>query len=186
MKSLPKSKIQLALLSCLLRASTLTVLFILGAVATATAQYSVIQFDGIGPVRMGMSLTQLNKALRTSYSTPSDPDEKSCFYEDVPDYPGLVIMLLEGRVARIDVLSTNTHTHTTEGIRLGDTEAHAKQVYGTRLRIEPHAYNPDTGHYLTLQSPDGKFGIKFETEDGRITSYYAGTLAAIAQIEGCN
>ncbi len=41
------------------------------------------------------------------------------------------------------------------------------------------------GRYLTLMSSDRKYGIRFETEDGTVTRYYAGTAEAISFIEGC-
>ncbi len=40
---------------------------------TAAAQSSVVRFEGIGKVRIGMSLSDLNTALHTSFSTPSVP-----------------------------------------------------------------------------------------------------------------
>ena len=92
--------------------------------------------------------------------------------------------MLKGRVARVDV--DNAVTSTTKGIHNGDSETRALQAYGKRLNIEPHAYLPKSGHYLTLFSPDRKFGIRFETEDGKITRYYAGTIQAISFIEGCS
>ena len=56
-------------------------------------------------------------------------------------------MILDGRVARIDVDSATIPT--AQGIKNGDSEARAIQKYGKRLRIQPHSYSPETGHYLT-------------------------------------
>jgi len=149
----------------------------------ALAQSSVVRFDGIGAVRVGMSLPELNKALHASNSRPSDPEERSCYYIDLPNQKAVGVMMLNGRVARVDV--DNSVTATMDGVHNGDSEARAIKVYGKRLKIEPHAYSPESGHFLTLLSPDRKFGIRFETEDGKITRYYAGTVNAIAFIEGC-
>ena len=139
--------------------------------------------DGFGPVQVGMSLSTLNKTLHTSYSKPSDPDEQACFYVDVPKQTGVVLMILNGRVARVDV--NDNAIFTAEGIHVGDSEKRALQAYGKRLRVTPHAYVPKTGHYLTMLSFDRKYGIRFESEDGAITRYYAGTAEAISFIEGC-
>jgi hypothetical protein len=143
-----------------------------------------VRLDGIGPVRVGMDLPDLNKVLHTSYSKPTDPDEQSCFYVDVPHQPGVGIMILDGHVARVDV--DHDRTRTAEGVRKGDTEAHALEVYGRKLGVTPSHYDPESGHLLTLFSRDRKFGIRFETEDGNIVRYYAGTVRAIALIEGCS
>lgn len=94
-------------------------------------------------------------------------------------------MILEGRVARVDVVKTNTVTSTAEGIHNGDSEARAIQVYGARLKILPHAYDPKNGRYLTVLSADRKYGIRFEVLDSKISRYYAGTVKAISFIEGC-
>jgi len=145
---------------------------------------SIVRFDGIGAARVGMSLADLNRALHSSYSKPSDPEERSCYYLDLPNQPKVGVMILKGRFARVDV--DNSMTLTEEGIHNGDSEARALKVFGKRLKVEPHAYLPDNGHYLTLFSPDRKYGIRFETEDGKITRYYAGTIEAISLIEGCS
>jgi hypothetical protein len=150
----------------------------------AVDQPLIVRFDGIGAVRVGMSLSDLNRTLHTSYSRPSDPEEQPCYYVGVPNQPKVGVMILDGRVARVDV--DDSVTRTAEGVHNGDSEARALQVYGKRLKIEPHAYLPQNGHYLTLLSPDRKYGIRFETEDGTITRYYAGTIQAISFIEGCS
>ena len=92
-------------------------------------------------------------------------------------------MLLEGRLGRIEVHNPGVLTDT--GIKVGDSERQALQAYGGRLKVGPHKYI-DNGHYLTAKSSDGHYGIRFETEDGRITMYYAGRFDAIALVEGCH
>jgi hypothetical protein len=156
----------------------------MAAEITAQENFSIVRLDGIGPVRVGMNLSELNKALHTSFKKPTDPDEQGCTYVEVPRQSGIGVMILDGRVARVDV--GNTSTRTAEGIRNGDSEARAVQVYGKRLKIEPSFYHSENGHYLTLRSPDRKYGIRFESDNGKITSFYAGTTNAIAFVEGCN
>lgn len=93
------------------------------------------------------------------------------------------IMIQEGYVTRVDVFQPGIATP--EGIRVGNSEARAKQAYGDKLKIEPHAYTGPEGHYLTVRSSDGLYGIRFETDGKKILSFYAGKKAAIAYIEGC-
>jgi hypothetical protein len=169
----------------MLRASFLFIACIfVAAQINAQSDFSIVRLDGIGPVRVGMNLSELNKALHTSFKKPTDPDEQSCTYVAVPHQSGIAVMILDGRVARVDV--GNTSTRTAEGIRNGDSEASAVQVYGKRLKIEPNFYDPENGHYLTLRSRDRKYGIRFESDNGTITSFYAGNINAIAFVEGCN
>jgi len=49
----------------------------------------------------------------------------------------------------------------------------------------PHHYGGPEGHYLTLTSPDGGLGIRFETNGHSVERWYAGTTEAIGRVEGC-
>jgi len=141
--------------------------------------------DGIGPISVGMKLSNLKSVLHLSYSIKraEDSDQQTCFYADLRDHPGIGLMILNGRIARVDI--DNHETQTIEGIHNGDSEAHARSIYGKRLKVTPHAYTAPEGHYLTVRSTDGKYGIRFETDSGKIVRYYAGCVDAISLIEGC-
>jgi hypothetical protein len=161
-------------------------LFVIGAflAAETNAQVdSALRFDGFGPVRVGMTLVEVNKVLHTSYTRPTDPDERACRYVEVPNRPGIGLMILNGRVARVDV--DDATTHTAEGLHKGDSEAHALRVYGKRLKVTPSVYSGREGNFLTVHSTNGKYGLRFETYGGQIFRYYAGTAEAIEYIEGC-
>jgi hypothetical protein len=86
------------------------------------------------------------------------------------------------RVTRADV--TRRNIPTASGIRVGDSEALVMKVYGRKIKVEPHAYDPE-GRYLTLYSSDGRYGLRFETDGRKVTGFYAGESHAIAYIEGC-
>ena len=53
------------------------------------------------------------------------------------------------------------------------------------LKVEPHNYTAPEGHYLTVLASNGRYGIRFETDEGKIVKFYAGQLQAIALVEGC-
>lgn len=90
-------------------------------------------------------------------------------------------MIENGHLVRVDVDKAGVATD--EGVQVGDSEERAKQVYGSRLKVEPHHYTD--GHYLTVRSQSGGYGIRFETEKGKIETFYAGTFEAIQYVEGC-
>jgi hypothetical protein len=142
----------------------------------------VVREDGAGPVKIGMSLSQLNAVLHEKFSTPAANGEQGCFYVDSSKHPHILFMIIDGRLARIDVLKPGVSTP--EGVQVGDTESHARKVYGSKLKAEPHAYTGPEGHYLTAHSKDGRFGVRFETDDGKITMFYAGRYKAIQYVEG--
>lgn len=141
--------------------------------------------NGIGPIKVGMRLSELrtNLHLFCSIDWAQDSDQKTCFYANLHGHTGISLMILNGRVARVDI--DNRDTQTVEGIHNGDLEAHALSVYGKRMKVTPHAYTAPEGHYLTVHAPDGKYGIRFETDQGKVVRYYAGRVDAISYIEGC-
>ena len=91
-------------------------------------------------------------------------------------------MIEDGRLSRVDVDAPGIST--TNGVQVGDSEAKALSVYGGRLKVEPHHY-VENGHYLTILSRGGQYGMRFETEKGKIQSFYAGRLEAVRYVEGC-
>lgn len=151
---------------------------------SAAASWTV-RPDGIGPVKVGMKLGSLSTDLHLSYSVSyaEDSDQQTCFYVNLNSRPGISLMILDGRIGRVDI--DNPQTQTTEGVHNGDSEADALRAYGKRLKITASAYTGPEGHFLTMHSADGKYGIRFETYNGRIDRYYAGTAEAIEYIEGC-
>lgn len=157
---------------------------LLTVVVTQADDSWVVREDGAGPVRIGMTLSKLNIVLHEKFTKPTAKDEQGCFYLDPKKQPKTLLMVVDGRLARIDVNGPGVLT--SEGIQVGDSEKRALQVYGRRLKVEPHAYTGDEGgHYLTVKSSDGHFGIRFETDGKKITMYYAGRFDAIQYIEGC-
>ena len=132
-----------------------------------------VRFDGVGAVKIGMSLSQLNAALQRK----SEPDDEGgCFYVESSKHPHLKFMIIDGRLARIDVEDPGAST--SAGIQVGDSDSRVKQVYGSRVKITAHQYI-DSGHYLTIRSSSGKYGIRFETDQGKVVTFYAGTYEAI-------
>jgi hypothetical protein len=87
---------------------------------------------------------------------------------------------------RVDVFAPDkgkSSTATIKGIRIGDSELHVKKVYGGRVAVETHHYDPD-GHYLNIES--GNYELRFETDGKKVVSFYAGMPEAVAFVEGCS
>lgn len=141
----------------------------------------MIAFNGVGPVKIGMSLSDLNTALRERFYARRKGDQ-DCFYVNPLKHHHISFMIEDGRVVRVDVDAAGIPT--TKGVQVGDSEEHALQVYGPTLKVSENQYDPE-GHYLTIQSKDGRNGIRFETERGKIQNYYAGRFEAIQYVEGC-
>lgn len=152
---------------------------ILGVSVCLAGDGWVVRQDGIGPVKIGMTLSQLNAALHERFAMPESKEDQGCFYVTPTKHPQVSFMIENKRLVRLDVDKSGVAT--TKGVQVGDSEEHVKQVYGPRLKVEPHHYTD--GHYLTLRS--GDYGIRFETDQGKVSTFYAGTFEAIQYIEGC-
>jgi hypothetical protein len=142
----------------------------------------VIRDDGAGPAKIGMSLAQLVVALHQDLSMPAEKDVQGCFYVNPRGHEHIAFMIVDKRLVRLDVYGPGIATST--GIQVGDSESRVRKVYGSRVKLTPHTY-VDNGHYLTIRSEDPRFGVRFETNDGKITMFYAGTFEAIQYVEGC-
>jgi hypothetical protein len=159
-------------------------LFAILAVVGLTADDTwVLRADGVGPAKIGMTLSELNTTLQERFRLPADKDERACFYVKPKRRPHVAFMILDGRLGRIDVDGAGVST--TSGVFVGDSEAHALRVYGSKLKVEEHKYTGPEGHYLTIRASDRRYGMRFETYKGKITQFYAGRFDTIQLVEGC-
>jgi hypothetical protein len=142
----------------------------------------VVREDGVGPLTIGMTLLQVNKTLHEKFTMPEDKADQPCFYVKTTEHPHIAFMIEDGRITRVDVDAPGIFT--VKPILVGDCEATAIRAYGQRMEVGPHKYIDD-GHYLTIRSSNGRYGIRFETEEGKILSYYAGEFTAVQYVEGC-
>ncbi len=162
---------------------TLGIVALLVAPASARDRW-VIHTDGVGPVKIGMTLAQLNAALHTKFKMPTDKEEQPCFYVDTPAQPGVSFMILEGRVGRADIHTPRLMT--AAGVRVSDYEKRVRRAYGSKVKTEPNAYSGPEDPVLTVFTSDHRYGMTFVTDHGNIRLIYAGSSDAIAFIEGCS
>ena len=155
----------------------------MGSVLAASPQR--VAFTSVGKARIGMTERDLVRALGAPL-THVDPqaEEEGCYYAAGRGIPeGVGLMMLNNRLARIDVYKSGVRTASGAGI--GTSESDLKRLYGGKLVQEAHAYTGPEGHYLTLRSAGGRYGVRFETDGVLVTGFYAGTAEAIQYIEGC-
>ena len=159
------------------------VLLIAMTAASLPADVWIVREDGIGPVKIGMKLRQLNSALQEKFEMPEDTSDQGCFYVTSTKHPAVKFMIEDGALSRIDV--DRAGISTAEGVQVGDSEARVREVYGSRMKVEPSKYGGPRGHFLTIRSDSGGLGIRFETEKGKVARFYAGKFASIQYVEGC-
>ena len=159
------------------------------ALLTALALHSasagdvwVVRNNGVGSAKIGMTLAQLSAVLHEDLSRQTDKGE-NCTFVFQSQHSNIGLMIVGGKFVRTEIDQPGVYT--AEGIQIGDTEERVKKVYGSRVKVEPHAYDGPEWHYLTVRSPNGRYGIRFETDGTKVVMFYAGTYKAIQYIEGC-
>tara|TARA_R110000850_G_scaffold7676_31_gene28073 strand:+ start:4332 stop:4931 length:600 start_codon:yes stop_codon:yes gene_type:complete len=171
-----------------------------------------LTFEGLGPVRIGMTEKEL---LMLGFSDPqrsadwqTDEEYLACHYlVNEKDYPDAGFMINESRLVRIDLGAdaAGGTWKSLSGAMIGMTETEVVSIYGSRLILDDHPYLGDAGSYLVLLSGDGRHKMIFETatpdESGeqfssapsqgpngrkRVTSFRAGLVEPVGYIEGCS
>lgn len=168
---------------------TLAVSFL--GVSTVVAQAKLtnklkLSINGIGEVRVGMTVSQAAKAATTKLV--GDAPNNNCYYVKPEWEPkNLGFMVTEGRISRVDVWRDGKIT-TLKGAKIGDTEAQIKSLYPGQIKVTPHKY-VQGGHYLTFipkDRADQNYRVVFETDGKRVTQFRSGKLPEVEFVEGCS
>ena len=141
--------------------------------------------SGVGPVRVGMSITDAAAATGGAIAARSGAASASCQYLEWRGGPaGVGVMAEQGTVARVDVDSGAVTT--AAGARIGDDEPRVRALYGDRVTEMPHKYVAG-GRYLVVSSSaaDTSLRLVFETEGGRVTRFRGGRMPQVMYVERC-
>ena len=163
----------------------ITALFILLAGAgTALADDWRITTAGYGPAKIGMTVAEASAALGVKLVSEGPVDEPACHYmRPEPAVEGLWFMISDDRVVRVEVTTAGIKTRS--GLGVGDSEARVKELLPS-AEVTPHKYVAPDGSYLTVWSADRKAAVRFETLQGKVTSFYAGRVPEVEYVEGCS
>lgn len=144
-----------------------------------------LSFEGIGPIKIGMSLKEISEVVGPSVKFISEnSDENSCLmYTSEELLPGLSLMIKKDVLVRIDVFGEyDKNIQTAVGVKVGDSEKKVKQLYPS-IKMEPYSYEDQ--HYLTVTSKDGLSAIIFETDGKNVSTFRAGKFPEVSLVEGC-
>jgi len=151
--------------------------------SAAPAERPQLTFEGLGKIRIGMTIAQLKAqdfASDSMYEGQSRAEYDGCHYmSNGRDYPGVSFMINDGHLVRIGIYkesdasppeSNGIYTpkavptwKSLSGVGIGMSESDASAVYGDWLKISGHPYLDSAGSYLRLDSSDGKYAMIFET-----------------------
>lgn len=139
---------------------------------------------GYGPVKIGMSVEEAQEALGAKLVAEGPLDNAECHYlRPEPAVEGLWLMISKDRVVRIEVNAPGITTRS--GLGVGDSETRVKELFPS-VEVTPHKYVAPDGSYLTVWTRDHKAAVRFETLQGKVTSFYAGQVPQVEYIEGCS
>lgn len=157
---------------------------IVAALALADPWDAPMTMHGIGDLRIGTPVAALRAMGATGEQYP-DP-EIDCSYWRAPRWPGLAMMVSDGRVVRIE--TEDSRYRTASGARVGMTAAEIRALYGSAMRVAPDHYDGPDAHYLIYQARDEPYGMIVETnaETGRAEMILVGTWDAVQLVEGCS
>jgi hypothetical protein len=162
--------------------------------ASATPAH-ILRTDGLGPVRLGMTVRAAERALGARLRNESPELDEGCSYYALRSTQDSLVhyMVERGRITRIDieyVASLRRHTRspitTATGIGIGSTETDIRRAYGRHLKIVQDPYMEDQGNNLTIEDRGRHRGILFETDHGTVTSFRAGIHPSLEYSEGCS
>ncbi|HYI93789.1 MAG TPA: hypothetical protein VEX68_09620 [Bryobacteraceae bacterium] len=154
------------------------------AYATNLDDMHRLSFTGLGPVRIGMTESQVRKILSGKVKTEKAMGS-DCYYMN-PTASGLGFMMLSSRVARIDVFKGSWRS--VSGAGIGSTEEQVKKMYGDLLSVKRHKYD-DKGHYLIVRPRDPTYKgyeMRFETDGKIVRTFRSGLAEAVLLVEGCS
>jgi hypothetical protein len=143
--------------------------------------------NGLGPVLVGMTVAQAERAAGRKFTTDAENPDTNCRYTKPQGLTGIAFMLIDGKIARADVWDNRKIT-TFSGAKIGDSEARIKALYPGQIQVEQHEYRPK-GHYLVFvpqDQADRNFRVIFETDGQKVTQFRSGRLPEVSYVEGCS
>ena len=191
---------QLEPMKHILRALAIVAIASIGSAHAASQK--LVTFDGVGPVRLGMSVAEVEHALGSRL----DPVDKQiysdeCFVTQRADKsePEIRYAIVKGHLTLIDVWQREVAT--SEGISIGSLRADVLRIYGGKIVMTPAPYfdegceiraadqnapRPSAEECsMHLDADDHHHGIIFSTKGDRVTALHVGLFDALNAEEIC-
>ena len=168
----------------MLAKTALTTALLLCMAGAAAASEDRFGFYGLTPAAAGQTVKEAERALGAPLLVPAAQQGRRCQVRSSSAQPGVQVVVDNGVITRMD--TRDRRWSTVRGLRVGDSEARARQLYGKRLQVSPHPYF-ERGHRLAVLSADRKYALVMESDDaGRIVTLRGGRLPMVEALEGCS
>jgi hypothetical protein len=155
------------------------------AVPTPVTEADELRIDGLGPMTIGMPVSEVERATGMEVDVSSDFSPQ-CRYGQLADGPRDLFLMFSRRVlVRIDI-GSDSAIQTDTGIGVGSPISAVEDAYGAELERELHPYLGDRGSYLIFDpEPEDGLLIIFETNQRSVTSFRSGFDEQVRYKEGC-
>jgi hypothetical protein len=159
------------------------------AAVPANAIAAVLTPDGFGPLKIGMTRSQVEAIMGKDASPGSvgGPDPAQCDqFHPRRAPPGLLVMLEQGRLTRISI-ARNRGLRSADGIGVGFRRTAVLAKLGKAAQLSPHQYEPRPAVYIDhwRGKAGTSRGIRYEIgKNGQVAMIHAGG-PSIRYVEGC-
>ena len=158
----------------------------------AAQQQRVLESGGIGKVRVGMDVGEVERTIGARLRSLVPGYGQHCWLAVRTDGldPGLVYMVENGRITRIDVVVPRDGTaptiSTAKGIRIGSPQADVELTYGSNAisALAPYGQGNDD-RWITVEATP-ELGIVISISGGKVVGFWAGRRPSIAYTEACS
>ncbi|TFW15906.1 hypothetical protein [Duganella callida] len=141
-----------------------------------------LKFERLGKLKIGQNFEDLKKDFGGQiHCVPKELwASKNCYHTGLKHNPEITLMILDGKLVRIDL--TATPGRAASGIAIGDNITKLIKRYPQSKRIENTS--DLTAEFLII-SDDRKYAMKFYLTGSIVTAISSGTTYAMSLDEGC-
>ncbi|HAG81912.1 MAG TPA: hypothetical protein DCL61_12285 [Cyanobacteria bacterium UBA12227] len=150
---------------------------------------SKLAINGIGPIRVGMTLEEAEKAARTKLIRIPYPDNKSanCFYVEPEDgLKGLSFKVVNDQIVLVEINGDNPGITTVSGAKIGDKQEQIESLYPEHLEVRYTL--PGDNTLLTFVPKDEseqQYRMEFTIYDTLVTRILAGKRSEVEDPTQC-
>jgi hypothetical protein len=184
------------------------------AMMSMAANAQVLSWQGVGPVRLGMTVAEAERALNAKLAPVALPFSKECYVTGRADGKdeALAYVIQNAKIVVMTVFlrdysQPNPNIVDANGIGVGSTEADIRRGYEKvkkelapdfreseadlaeaakeRARHGISEPEPSPHYWIIAQSPDHRRAIIFETQDGKVLDLKIGLKPYVMSSEDC-
>jgi len=158
-------------------------------------QFTILRMDGIGPIKVGMSVKEAEKAAGVKLPSIQEEMNDCTFVAPNGNFKEIMFMAMKGKIVRAGVASegfsqNKSKVRTAEGIGIGDSMKKVKEIYKGRIQSQGHPYGKEEKDFYLLVTPknpkEKKHLMIFEIMEGTVQTFRSGFKGDVQASEGCS